>query len=160
MKRKVLLLTLIMIMLVSNFVFADSINFTLKPYWVYYSGYIYASNYPISVNNSSNYLTKQDGNLFDRYLFDGSKWVLNATGRTLSKTDSIVASSHDIYNTDTLDIFFQLPKIPPIVQGMAGALQKLLSTILPNLPIILGMLVLAIGLRKAYRMLSVSLKGA
>jgi hypothetical protein len=151
-KLKILFFLILIILISSSLVFADD-----YPYYTSYystsSGKLveYYSKYPI-VAQSSGSLFIQD---FKRYI-DGNLDVI-VPGST-STTFNIYESNHDIYYEGSQTVFFKAPTVWMV--ALKGALQKLLSTILPNLPIILGMLVLAIGLRKAYRVLSVSLKGA
>lgn len=150
-------------MLVSNFVFATDYP-ELPQSSNYYAITTYSSDTILWLSNS---LIKTQGTssiTYDvaKYKLINNSWSLlnNANGTLYAGGyNSILYANLDIYDELSGNLVFLMP-LDHFQRGMAGALQKLLSTILPNLPIILGMLVLAIGLRKAYRVLSVSLKGA
>lgn len=167
MKHKVLLFFIFSILLSSSFssAYTNITDIPLseieeRPYWI-----VLPNDSRITLSDQP-FLYVDPGKIYQKgnikhFNYNGTTSELVKSSYTLfTNLSNITSSSHDIYDSNGT-VFFKLP-IPPIptALAMAGALQKLLSTILPNLPIILGMLVLAIGLRKAYRMLSVSLKGA
>ncbi|GAB6107490.1 hypothetical protein [Fusibacter bizertensis] len=162
--KKVLILFLLLIMLTSSLVFANSYGIPdtyLQQFshWVVVKGsngldQVYFSNSDIYLSPSGYINTdgtsrsrKQVGYWTSELGWANNTFIIN----------SFYETTHDIYQGTTL--VFQSPKIPPLIQGMAGALQKLLSPIQLILPIILGMLVLAIGFHKAFKVLFHSLRG-
>jgi hypothetical protein len=79
--------------------------------------------------------------------------VTNSQNLLQPSTFKLLQSSHHVYNKLNNSVFFKAP-LTPIQEGMEGAQQTLMSQVLTILPIILGMLLLVIGFRKAYQMLS------
>lgn len=157
--KKVLFLVFIFIMLSTSFVFATTYTMYFK-HIPSGNTYVLTSSSPFTVN-SNNYVTNSSSYRYDIIQPDGNPggsgtyqandyW--GTTAITSPTTWTLQDSNHDVYKFDG-SLFFQLPKIPPMVQGMEGALPNLLQNLVLILPIILGGIVLVVGFRKAWTML-------
>lgn len=157
--KKVIILTLLLLMITSSLVFAAEMTL---PNW--YTTDL-RTQYPYAIYNGTNtwlvsnqpIIAKAEWGNNVGLKVGASGYYGNSSSKFFTSTHEAVTnvaqSSHDIINITTSTVFFSAP-MTPFQRGMVGALPNLLQSLLVILPIILGMLVLVIGFRKAWEMLS------
>lgn len=165
--KKTLSFTIIFILVFSSFSFATefpSVPDDNNQYYVI-STYgnitsLFTSSKPIQAHTAyNNTLRFQD---FIEYKNNNGIWtkVLQKSNPINSTFNEILKSSHDIYYENSSDVFFSLPTVKIWEEGMTEALPRLLGQILKLLPIILGLVISGLALRKGWKMLKTVLSGA
>lgn len=154
--KKIVILTIIMIVLSSSMVFANQYN--SEPYYVKFTTTTGTTYYVTS--NSKFELISNGEQIYGTSSFKMYNVATGNLGYTSPSSGvaagpipvgNISLSSHDILVQGTSTVFFKLPSA--YTTGMEGAQQNLLRNLVIILPIILGGILLVIGFRKAWAML-------
>lgn len=116
MKKLILLLSVLSIFLIPSMSFADSypsppIQRTYTAIYNSTSGIrLVTSNSPITI--SENLLHIKSNSEMIRYSYDAGFWTDPTTGNLFGGYKSFIQSSHDIYISDSSNVFFSIPPVP------------------------------------------------